>query len=163
MGFAGRIATVAAVIAVAGLALASAEPIKAAMTGEAAIKARVHLMKENGKNMKAIQGFVKSGKGTAAEVAKHAAGIAADAKKIPSLFPKDTGRGHFTDKQTRALPAIWTDWKGFEKDSHALMVAAEHLEKVAKAGDKDAIAKAAGGVGKACGACHKAYRGPEVD
>ena len=77
--------------------------------------------------------------------------------------PRTRAAVHFTDKQTRALPAIWTDWSGFEKDAHALTAAAEHLEKVAKAGDKDAIAKAAGGVGKACGACHKAYRGPDVD
>ena len=163
MGFSGKIASIAAVAAVAGLVLASSGPIKAAMTGEAAIKARVAAMKDNGKNMKVIQGFVKNGKGTAADVAKHAAAIVATSKKIPGLFPKDTGRGHFTDKQTRALPVIWTDWKGFEKDAHALTAAAENLEKVAKAGDKDAIAKAAGGVGKACGACHKAYRGPDVD
>lgn len=162
MGFAGRIATVAAVAAVAGLVLASAGPIKAAMTGEAAIKARQAAMKDNGKNLKVIQGFVKNGKGTAADVAKHAAGIAATAKKLPGLFPKGSGRGAFSDKQTRALPVIWTDWKGFEKDAHGLRTAAEQLEKVAKAGDKDAIAKAAGGVLKACGGCHKAYRGPEV-
>jgi len=162
MGFTARFGTIAVVAAVAGLVLASSGPIKAALMGEAAIKARVAAMKDNGKNVKAIQGFLKEGKGTAADVAKHATAIAATAKKIPSLFPKGSGRGDLSDKQTRALPAIWTDWAGFEKHAGALQTAAEKLATVAKAGDKDAIGKQVAEVGKACGGCHKAFRGEEV-
>lgn len=163
MGFAGRIATIAAVAAVAGLMLVPAGPIKAAMKGEAAIKARQDAMKQNGKNFKAIQGFVKYGRGSAADVAMHASSIAMEAKKIPSFFPKGSGRGDFSDKQTRALPAIWKDWKGFEKASANLGAAAEKLATVAKSGDKDAIGKQAAAMGKTCGGCHKAYRGAKAD
>ena len=162
MGFTARLGTIAVTAAVAGLMLASSGPIKAALMGEAAIKARVSAMKDNGKNMKAIQGFVKEGKGSAADVAKHASAVAATAKKIPGLFPKGSGRGDFSDKETRALPVIWTDWAGFEKASKTLETAAEKLATVAKAGDKDAIGKQVAEVGKACGGCHKAFRGEEV-
>ena len=39
---------------------------------------------------------------------------AESSKKIPSLFPKGTGRGDFPDKTTRALPKIWEDMAGFQ-------------------------------------------------
>ncbi|MGH6913072.1 MAG: c-type cytochrome [Geminicoccales bacterium] len=153
----------AAFAAVAGIALRASETIDAALTGEAAIKARKEAMKANSKDNKVIQAFVKDGKGSAADVVKAATDIAESSKKIPSLFPKGTGRGDFPDKTTRALPAIWKDWSGFEKAADTVVAEAEKLAAVAKEGDKDAIAKQAAALSKnGCGGCHKTYRGEKV-
>lgn len=162
MGTRGRILAVACA-AVAGLALMSSETIHAALTGEAAIKARQDAMKSNSSDMKVIQAFVKDGKGSAADVAKSATAIAGISKKIPSLFPKGSGRGDFPDKATRALPAIWKDMAGFEKAAATTAAEAQKLATVAKAGDKDAIAKQVAVLNKdGCGACHTTYRGERV-
>jgi cytochrome c556 len=163
MGTRGRLVVAVASAAVAGLALISAGTIHAALTGEAAIKARQDAMKANSKHMKVIQAFVKDGKGSAADVAKSAKEIAETSKKIPSLFPKGSGRGDFPDKTTRALPTIWKDWAGFEKAASTTAAAAEKLATVAKAGDKDAIKKQVAVLSKdGCGACHKTYRGEKA-
>lgn len=163
MGTRARFVAVAACAAVAGLALLSSETIDAAMTGEAAIKARQAAMKSNSKDMKVIQAFVKDGKGTAADVAKSATEIATTSEKIPSLFPKGSGRGDFPDKTTRALPKIWQDMAGFEKATAVNVAEAKKLATVAKAGDKDAIAKQVAALSKnGCGGCHKTYRGEKA-
>jgi cytochrome c556 len=149
--------------AVAVLALMSSETIHAALTGEAAIKARQEAMKTNSNDMKVIQAFLKDGKGTAADVAKAATSIAGVTKTVPSLFPKGSGRGDFPDKATRALPVIWTDMAGFEKAAATTVSEAEKLAQVAKAGDKDAIEKQVAVLNKeGCGGCHTTYRGERV-
>lgn len=61
---------------------------------------------------------------------------------------------------SRAKAEIWLDTDGFEEKAMALETAAEAL--VAAAGtDLDSLRTAMGDVGKACGDCHKAYRGPK--
>ena len=163
MGISARIAVVAVAAAVAGAALLSSETISAAMMGKEAIKARQDAMKSMGGAMKAISAFVKDGKGTTAIVADKAAVIASTAKQLPGLFPKGSGRGDFSDKETRAEPKIWTDWAGFEKHADTLVVEAGKLAEVAKGGDKAQIAAQFGKVGKeACGGCHKTFRGEKV-
>lgn len=157
-----RMGAVIAVAAVAVLALVSSETISAALTGEAAIKARQDAMKSMSAGMKVIQGFVKDGKGTAMDVETKAAAISATAKQIPDLFPKGSGRGDFPDKTTRALPAIWTDMAGFDKHAKTLLDQSAKLAQVAHGGNKEAITKQVGEVGKACGGCHKAFRGEAV-
>lgn len=59
---------------------------------------------------------------------------------------------------TRALPAIWESGSDVGAKSQAMIDAAMALE--AAAGDLDSMRGALGGVGKACGDCHKAYRAP---
>jgi cytochrome c556 len=162
MGFTARLGAVAAVAAVAGMVLMSSGAIEAALMGDAAIKARKDAMKSFSDNNKVIQAFVKDGKGTTADVADKATAIAATAKQLSELVPKGSGRGDFPDKTTRALPAIWTDMAGFDKNAKALVAESAKLAGIAKAGDKDAITKQAAEVGKVCGACHKAYRGDAV-
>jgi len=132
--------------------------------GEAAIKERRALTKEViGKNWKPIKAYAKDGKGTPAEIAKHAEEITAAAKKITGLFPKGTGRGDYSDKETRALPAIWKDWNDFEKAAEALGAESAKLTKIAMEGNKDAITKQIGAMGKkGCGTCHKPFRGAKA-
>ncbi len=163
MGTRGSVFVTASCAVVAMLALMSSETIHAAMSGEAAIKARQEAMKSNSNDMKAIQAFLKDGKGTAADVEKSATSIAATTKKLSGLFPKGSGRGDFPDKATRALPAIWKDSAGFEKAAATTVSEAEKLAAVAKAGDKDAIAKQVAVLNKeGCGGCHTTYRGERV-
>jgi cytochrome c556 len=163
MGISTKFGVVAVAAVIAGAALLSSETISAAMMGMEAVKARQDAMKSMGKDMKVIQGFVKDGKGTAADVAVKAAAIAATAKGLPPLFPKGSGRPDMSDKDTRATPKIWTDWAGFEKHADTLVVEAGKLAEVANGGDTKAIAAQFGKVGKeACGGCHKAFRGEKV-
>jgi cytochrome c556 len=160
MGFSAKFGVVAIAAVAAGAALFSADSISAAMTGKAAIEARQDAMKSLGKDNKAVQGFVKDGKGSAADVEKAAMSMAAAAKKLPSLFPKGSGRGDFSDKETRADPKIWSDWAGFEKAAGVLAAESTKLAAVAKTGDKGAIAKQVGKLG--CGGCHDTYRGEKA-
>ena len=92
-------------------------------------------------------------------LADNAAAIAEWAGILPTMFPSGTDKGH----DTKALPAIWSDRVGFEKDAAAYAAAAKNLAAAAKAGDKAAFAVAFKQTGKACGACHKAYRKKEED
>lgn len=157
-----RMSGLAITVAVAAALLLPAGSPNAA-SGEDAIKQRRELMKTVvGKNWKPIKGYAKKGKGTPADVAKHAAEINKAAGKVTALFPKGTGRGDFSDKATRALPAIWKDWAKFEAAAKALADESAKLVKVAEGGDKDAIAKQIGATGKACGGCHKPFRGAKA-
>jgi len=134
-----------------------------AASGEDAIKQRRELMKSNGKNWKSLNAYAKKGKGTPADVAASAEAIGKNAGKILALFPKGTGRGDFSAKETRALPAIWKDWGGFEKAAKTLADESAKLVTVSKSGGKDAIAKQIGALKKnACDSCHKSYRGAKA-
>lgn len=163
MGFFARLSVVAVASVIAGGALLTSESISAAVMGQEALKARQDAMKGLSKNMKAIEAFVKEGKGSADDVAAKAREISATAKKITELTPKGTGRGDFSDKETRALPIIWTDWAGYEKAAGGLAAESAKLAEVASGGDKDKIAEQFEKVGKVgCGTCHKTYRGEKV-
>ena len=140
-----------------------------AASGEEVIKARVNFMDDDiGGHWKVLAAYAKSGKGSLAEVEQSAMELAKLAKKIPELFPKDTGRGHFPDKVTRALPAIWTNWDGFQKDAQALADRSEKLAELAKKGDQEAVVKIIGKSGSyartqvGCAECHKNFRGERV-
>ncbi|MBV9782299.1 MAG: cytochrome c [Acidisphaera sp.] len=73
---------------------------------------------------------------------------------IPSMFPPGSETGH----DTKALPAIWSDKAGFDKDAANFNAAAAKLAQVATTNDKAAFAEQYQAVGETCGACHRAYR-----
>ncbi|NKB58369.1 MAG: cytochrome c [Alphaproteobacteria bacterium] len=129
----------------------------------AAIKDRQALMQTILKNWKPIKAFAKSGKGSSADVVKHANAINATTDQMLALFPKGSGRGDFSDKQTRTLPAVWKDWNGFKKANQTLADESAKLASIAAGGDKQAIAKQVGAMGKlGCGGCHKPFRGAKA-
>ena len=168
MRFTVKLMGIALVTAVSGLVLAPADTSYAA-SGEEIIKSRVNFMEDDiGSHWKVLAAYAKSGKGSLAEVEQSAMELAKLAKKIPELFPKDTGRGHFPDKVTRALPAIWTNWDGFQKDAQALADRSEKLAELAKKGDQEAVVKIIGKSGSyartqvGCAECHKNFRGERV-
>jgi cytochrome c556 len=109
-----------------------------------------------------VFGGLKQAVQSGAEVkplADNAAALAEWAGILPTLFPPGTDTGH----DTKALPAIWKDRAGFEKDAANYETAAKALAAAAKAGDDKAFAVAFRQTAKACGACHKAYRKKDED
>ncbi len=134
------------------------------------IQERKGLMRSNGGNMKAIGAFLKTGKGSAADVATRARKISANAEMMKGLFPAGTSS---KDKpgQTRAKPSIWAkraihnqaeDKAAFNNAAEIMSVYALKLAAAADTGDKKAIGAAMGQLGKSgCGGCHKFFRGPK--
>lgn len=123
------------------------------------IEQRQKVMKGFGGNMKAIGGYVKAGKGSAADVEQRLMKMAAAAGKIPGLFPQGTDMDKLGLKVTGAKAAIWTDSDKFKMAADKLGAEARKFAAVVKKGDKAAIGNAFGGFGKAaCGSCHRTFR-----
>ena len=111
---------------------------------------RKKLMKQNSKNTKAISAIVKGeAKFDAATVNTAFAIWSSTAAQMPKLFPDNSKTGG----DTRALPKIWTDRKGFDAQVAAFAKATAVRPK-----DLDALKKAFPAVSKACGDCHEGYR-----
>ena len=168
MHFAVKLMVFAVVTAVFGTMLLRSETSHAA-SGEEVIKSRVNFMEDDiGGQWKVLAAFAKSGKGSLADVEKSAMELGKLAKKIPEHFPKDTGRGKYPDKMTRTLPAVWTNWAGFEKDVQRLTDQSAKLASLAKAGDKEAVVDLIGKSGRysqtklGCAECHDNFRGKKV-
>jgi cytochrome c556 len=141
----------------AGLMLAGAMNVSVAQMKDDPIKQRVALMKDISKENKAVTAYGKTGKGKPEAVRAAAKKISANATKLAMLFPKGTSSAEMKDK-TRAKPEIWTKRAEFEKNLANLKASAD---KVAMASDEKALKTAAADVSKACGSCHKAFRGPK--
>lgn len=156
---------VTAAVSLAGIALVSIGHTHAA-SGEEVIKTRIDFMENMEKHWRQIAAFVK-GKGTLADVEKHARAISKQANDIPKHFPKDTGRGKYPDKLTRALPVIWEDPEGFKQDTKRLIDGSETLARLAREGKKDEALEMIGPGSYArtkigCAECHDNFRGAKV-
>jgi cytochrome c556 len=143
--------------------------ISHAASGEDVVKARVKFMDDDiGEHWNVLADFAKNGKGSLADVEKHALALAELSKKIPGHFPKDSGRGVYPDHVTRALPEIWKNWTEFEKQVQQLEAGSLKLASLAKTGDKDAVVKMIGPSGSyaktqiGCAECHDKFRGARV-
>jgi cytochrome c556 len=127
------------------------------MNPDEAITARQALMKEQGAAMRSIGEKVKAGQIEA--VAADADKLESTAKKIPKLFPE----GSVNANTSRAKPEIWQKWSEFEGYAKSLSTKAKQLETTAKTGNAQATQQMAAELGKTtCGACHTAFRGPEI-
>ena len=115
-----------------------------------AISERKALMKKNGQHTKAVSAMVKGEAPFDAKVVTAAFTQWSDtAAALPKLFPDNSKSG----EETRALPKIWTDRKGFDAEIAGFAKAAS-----ARPGDVEALKKAFPAIGKACGDCHEGYR-----
>ena len=150
-----RNVTVAIVVAVVAI---SAVPASA--DAQSAIDARRALMKTNGKNMGVVARFVKKNQGTSADVARSARIIASNLAQFANHFPKGTAQGTGAGN-TRAKSEIWANWAKFAGSTAKGTELALALSTAAETGDKGAIGEAMGALGKGCGGCHKAWRGPK--
>ena len=113
-------------------------------------------MKELGKSMRTIKGFL-SGRNDAEE-ALAATGVLKDtATAIPALFPPGTGVDALP--RTGALDAIWENWSDFEMAAQLLGERAALLETALASGDGDSQAEALMALGReGCGGCHSVFR-----
>ena len=141
---------VMAVAALAGCAMWRMKP-------EDAIAKRQELMKKQGALMKSISDKAKAGQIQA--IAPDADKLQDTAKRITRLFPE----GSVNPNTSRAKPEIWQKWSEFEGNAKALRTKAGELETTAKTGNAQATQTAIADLGKTtCGACHTAFRGPEI-
>jgi cytochrome c556 len=69
------------------------------------------------------------------------------------------GTDNEADPNSRALPAIWTNFPDVAAKGKALADAAVAMQAAAGK-DLDSLRAAMGPLGASCGACHKVYRGP---
>lgn len=124
---------------------------------EAAVLTRQGLLKVMGMYMGPLGAMLKNKMPfDAATAAKSGQHIAELGGMIPDVFAVDTRNK--TSAKTKAQDGIWTNQADFKAKSEDLVKAANALTEAAKGGEKGATLKAAGAVGKACGACHDNYR-----
>lgn len=122
---------------------------------ERAIEYRQSVMTVLGWNMKPMGAMMK-GKVAydAAVFARHAKDLASAASvDLISGFPEDSDQG-----ETDALADIWLDFEDFQEKFKNLQTASNNLSEAASGADQAKIKAAFADVGKACKACHKAYK-----
>lgn len=146
----------AGVVVVAVVAVAGCASMRR-MSADEAIAARQQLMKEQGALMRSMGDKAKAGQIQA--IAADAEKLEGTAKRIPRLFPENS----VNPSVSRAKPEIWQKWSEFEGHAKTLRTKAEQLETTAKSGNAQATQTALADIGKTtCGACHTAFRGPEI-
>lgn len=146
----------AGVVVVAVAAIAGCASMRR-MSPDEAIAARQQLMKEQGALMRSISEKSKAGQIQA--IAADADKLEDTAKRITKLFPE----GSVNPSTSRAKPEIWQKWSEFEGHAKALRTKSSQLEATAKTGNAQATQTAVADLGKTtCGACHTAFRGPEI-
>jgi cytochrome c556 len=144
---------VVAVIAVTGCAKLG----MGRMSADEAITQRQALMKEQGAALRSIGEKVKAGQIEA--IAVDADTLESTSKKITKLFPE----GSVNPNTSRAKPEIWQKWSEFAGYSKSLETKAAQLKATAKTGNAQATQPMVAELGKTtCGACHTAFRGPEI-
>ncbi len=123
-----------------------------AMAQADVIKQRQDNRKQAAAAMRAIKGIIDA-KGDAKAAVPQAAKLKELENAFVKMFPAGSDKG-----ETKALPAIWTDMKGFEAASAAANAAYDKLAAAAGSGDLAALTAAFGDTGKTCGACHDKFR-----
>jgi cytochrome c556 len=141
---------------VASAAMAQGAPARTPeQKAQAAVLTRQGLFKVQAFVFGPVGGMLRGAPFDAAVVQKAAARIQVTGGLIPELFALDT---HTFTVTTKAREGIWTNKSDFDAKANDLVKAATDLEAAAKTGDEAATKKAAGAVGKACGACHDQFR-----
>ena len=128
------------------------------------IDQRISLMKNDIlSNYLIIKDFVINGKGDFSAVMKAAAVLRLSSEKILELFPLGTGRPDVSNKVTRSLSKIWTEWDVFEETSRAMGRHVELVSLAAKSQNLQRLKKEFLLLGtNTCRECHKIFRGPRA-
>ena len=153
--------TLVGVAAVGSLILASSAmaqggPPTPEQRAQAVVKQRQGLFEVQAFVFGPVGAMLRGGPFNAAAAEKAGARLAVTASIIPEVFATDTHA--VTGLTTKAREGIWTNKSDFDAKAKDLQTAAANLVEAAKTGDKGATLKAAGAVGKACGACHDQFR-----
>ena len=78
---------------------------------------------------------------------------------ISVLFPdKGTTHEFSHEKNTKALPAIWSQKAKFDELAQRLQTETAKLGELARAKDEAGVKQQYAAVGKTCGACHENFR-----
>ena len=149
---------VSAAVALVGIGIAAVTPV-VAQDKTAAVTERQDLMKSNGQYVyRVIPGYVRNGQGTPEDVAKGAATIVENFKKLPALFVAGTSTTDLPGK-THAKPEIWQNMDVFAAQAKKTSDLAEALEAAAKTGDNEKISAAYATLNRdGCTACHNQFR-----
>jgi cytochrome c556 len=115
------------------------------------VKERQENRKQTAGAMRAIKGIIDA-KGPTAGAVEQAAKLKTLEVAFVKMFPAGS------DKDSKALPTVWSDSAGFQAASAASIVAYDKLAVAAGSGDMAALTAAFGETGKACGACHDKFR-----
>jgi cytochrome c556 len=142
----------------AAVAVLAAVPTVALLAQDAkVVDDRQAVMKAMGKDMGAVKTLLGGPASELGQAKVHAASIAEEAGKIPSMFPEGSDVG-----DSEALPAVWSDRAGFEQAAARLGELANKLSAAADTGDAKQVTAAFADLGKnGCGGCHQTYRKPQ--
>jgi cytochrome c556 len=116
---------------------------------------RQQLMKRQGQAMTDITAKLRAGNVEA--VAADADVLTQTSKQIPALFPAGS-----TSPKSRAKPEIWQKRAEFEGYAKSLEDQSKKVASLARAKDPGTQAAVTEMGRTACGACHNAFRGPEI-
>ena len=117
---------------------------------------RQKLMKAQGQSMTEITAKLRTG--NIDGVAADAEVLTRTAREIPSLFPPGS-----TSPTSRAKPEIWQKRAEFDGYSKGLEEQSKKVAALARSKDQAATQAAVTEMGRTtCGACHNAFRGPEI-
>lgn len=110
-------------------------------------------LKRMGGHMEAFKPVAEAG-GDVRALAPRVDDMIAWFRTMPAHFPAGSGTG-----DTKARPAIWTDWAEFERANTRVLGQLEVLKAAATAGDAAAFAAAYKATGpEYCGSCHRPFR-----
>lgn len=146
----------AAAGALATMAAGTATLATAASPAATAVTTRQANFKKMGGAMKVLKdqlagGTVDKGKAVAA-----ARALASLGRAQPRLFPK--GSDASSGVKTGALPAVWTDRAGFDRQWQGYVAQADKLVVAANTGNAAAIGAQFKALGATCSSCHRQYR-----
>ena len=122
------------------------------------IKYRKNIMKALGNHISVIASNIKGKVNLNSDILPHsnALYITLAAIDIEKTFPEGTSNN--SGLKTKSLSNIWTEKKLFEESMNNSTARAKELITAAESGDKSAIGKALGALGKTCGNCHNKFR-----
>ncbi len=149
--------------AAAGLTIAATAVFAASHAGgpfDGAIGARQSHMTLYAHNLGVLGGMAKGAMDYDADAAGAAAANLAALSKLNQSTYWPQGSDSFDNENTDALPDIWENFGDVAEKGGALVAAAAAMETAA-GGGLESLQAAIGGVGQACGACHKKYRKPQ--
>lgn len=140
-------------------AMAIAGAVIAQQNSNPAIGARKSLMQLRGFNLGQLGAMAKGDVPYDAAAATAAANNLVAIEQIDQSAMWPAGTDNSVDPNTRALPAIWTNFPDVMEKANAVTSAVTAMQAAAGT-DLASLQTAMGPVGAACTACHKAYRAP---
>jgi len=138
----------ALIAGVAGTAFAQAKPV-------VLVKQRQSAMTLQGKYFGPLGGMLKGAVPYDASVVARHAGYLEALSKMPWDGFAESTKGQ---KNTIALPVIWSDAAKFKQAQDQFQSAVIALVAASKSGDEAKVKAAIGEVGKNCGSCHDNFR-----